>query len=79
MCPSAHLDAALLLPAHMVAFRTQLVAGRQPTVSLSTNLTIVDAPAWDGGEFVPEVIEEEFDLSDLDDVDLDDEPTKDEL
>eukprot|EP00035_Acanthoeca_spectabilis_P024556 m.454365 g.454365 ORF g.454365 m.454365 type:complete len:433 (+) comp20653_c0_seq1:190-1488(+) len=60
-------------------FVNKLVAGRQPTVSLSTNLTIVDAPAWDGGEFVPEVIEEEFDLSDLDDVDLDDEPTKDEL
>lgn len=49
-------------------------------MSLSNNLTITDITAWDGEDFIPVAIEEEFDLSDLDDIDVDDEPkTKEEL
>jgi len=61
-------------------FVNKLVAGRQPTLSLSSKLTLTDVTAWDGEDFVPEIVEEEFDLSELDDVDLDDEPSnKEEL
>jgi hypothetical protein len=59
-------------------------AGRQHTMDVAgagdLSDAVSDAPVWDGEEFVPEVIEEEFDLSDLDDVDLDEDATpKDEL
>jgi hypothetical protein len=59
-------------------------AGRQHTMDVTgggdLSDAVSDAPVWDGEEFVPEVIEEEFDLSDLDDVDLDEDATpKDEL
>lgn len=40
---------------------------------------IADTQLWDGEDFVPEAVEEEFDLSDLDDVDLDDDVPKTEL
>jgi protein disulfide-isomerase A6 len=61
------------------SFVNKLQAGRQSTVSLDALPTIATAEAWDGSDYVPEVFEEEFDLSDLMDDDEDDEAPKDEL
>eukprot|EP00041_Stephanoeca_diplocostata_P019361 m.416861 g.416861 ORF g.416861 m.416861 type:complete len:437 (+) comp21284_c0_seq1:56-1366(+) len=60
-------------------FVNKLVAGRQPTSGITEMPAITDTQPWNGEDFVPAEIEEEFDLSDLDDVDLDEEPAKTEL
>lgn len=61
------------------SFVNKLQAGRQSTVSVDALPDIATAEAWDGSDYVPEVFEEEFDLSDLMDDDEDDEVPKDEL
>jgi len=61
-------------------FVNKVVAGRGISTFDGQELpALVETAAWDGSDFVPEVIEEEFDLSDLDDVDLEDDNVKDEF